>query len=93
MAQHVKDLALSLLWLEWLLWQGFNPWPRNFCTPQVWSKKPHISIALNKMVVRKNISSMKNPGKATLLKAKKLKTDGEFDQSTFDNIRHFWMVS
>ena len=26
----VKDLALSLLWLESLLWHRFNPWPGNF---------------------------------------------------------------
>ena len=30
MAQGVKDLTLSLLRLELLLWQGFRPWPRNF---------------------------------------------------------------
>ena len=29
----VKDLALSLLWLE------FDPWPGNFCVPWVWPKK------------------------------------------------------
>ena len=28
MAQRVKDLALSLLWL------GFSPWPGNLCMPQ-----------------------------------------------------------
>ena len=39
-AQQVKDLALSLLWLRSLLWCcGFNPWPGNFCIPQVWPKK------------------------------------------------------
>ena len=26
----VKDLALSLLWLELLLWHRFDPWLRNF---------------------------------------------------------------
>lgn len=29
MAQQVKNLALSLLWLGLLLWCGFHPWPRN----------------------------------------------------------------
>ena len=29
----VKDSVLSLLWL------GLNPWPRNFCMPQVQPKK------------------------------------------------------
>ena len=33
MAQHVKDLALSLLW------HVFNPWPGNFRMPQTWPKK------------------------------------------------------
>ena len=26
-AQRVKNTVLSLLWLGWLLWSGFNPWP------------------------------------------------------------------
>ena len=29
----VKDLALSLQQLGWLLWCGFNPWPGNFHLP------------------------------------------------------------
>ena len=29
-AQWVKDLALSLLWLKLLLWLGFDLWPGNF---------------------------------------------------------------
>ena len=29
-AQWVKDLALSLLWLWLLLWHKFSPWPGNF---------------------------------------------------------------
>ena len=37
-AQKVKDLALSLLWLWLLLWCGFDPWPGNFHMPQVWPK-------------------------------------------------------
>ena len=31
MVQQVKDLAFTLLWLGPLLWQGFDPWPGNFC--------------------------------------------------------------
>lgn len=32
MAQRVKDLALSLLWLWGQQWCGYiNPWSRNFC--------------------------------------------------------------
>ena len=38
-AQWVKDSASSLLWLESLLWRGFEPWPRNFCILQVRLKK------------------------------------------------------
>ena len=30
MAQQVKDPALLLQQLGWLLWHGFSPWPRNF---------------------------------------------------------------
>ena len=33
-AQWVKDLALSLLWLGSLLWWGFSTWPGNICMPQ-----------------------------------------------------------
>ena len=28
-AQWVKDLALSLLWLRSLLWRGFDSWPQE----------------------------------------------------------------
>ena len=35
----VKDLVLSLLWLESLLWLGFNPWYRYFCILRVQPKK------------------------------------------------------
>ena len=38
-AQCVKDLALSLVWLKSLLWYGFYPWLRNFHIPQTWPKK------------------------------------------------------
>ena len=38
-AQWVKDLALSLLWLWSLLWHEFDPWPRNFHIPWVQPKK------------------------------------------------------
>lgn len=33
MAQWIKGMALSLLWL------GFHPWPRNFCMLRPWPKK------------------------------------------------------
>ena len=31
MAQWVKDLVWSLLWLWWQLWHRFDPWPGNCC--------------------------------------------------------------
>ena len=39
MAQQVKDLTLSLLWLGLLMWLEFDPWPRNFCVPWVRKNK------------------------------------------------------
>ena len=44
MAQWVKDMVLSLLWLKSKLWQGFDPWRGNFYMPQVWPKKAVIII-------------------------------------------------
>ena len=35
-AQQVKDLVLSLHWLQLLLWHGFDPWP--------WLKKKNKKI-------------------------------------------------
>ena len=40
MVQWVIDLALSLQWLELLLWHGFDPWPRSFHVPRVQQKTP-----------------------------------------------------
>ena len=37
-AQQVEDLALSLQGLGSLLWQGFSPWPGNFCLLWAWPK-------------------------------------------------------
>ena len=37
-AQRVKDLVVSLLWLWLLLWRRFDPWPWNLCMPRVWPK-------------------------------------------------------
>ena len=42
MAQWVKDLALSLLWLQSLLWHRFDPWPGNFHMPLAWPGKKKI---------------------------------------------------
>ena len=43
LAQRIKDPMLSLQWLGWLLWHGFNPWPRNFHTPRVRPKESYIA--------------------------------------------------
>ena len=37
--QWVKDLALSLVWLELLLWREFDSWPGNFPMTRVHPKK------------------------------------------------------
>ena len=39
-AQWIRDLMLSLLWLWLQLQHGFDPWPRNFCMPQAPSPQP-----------------------------------------------------
>ena len=39
MAQQVKDPAVSLLWIWFLLRQRFYPWPKNIGMPQAWPKK------------------------------------------------------
>ena len=38
-AQWVKDLVLSQLWLRSLPWCRFDPWPRNFHVPQAPPRK------------------------------------------------------
>jgi len=38
MVQWVKDLALSLQWLGFLLWCGLVLWPGNFHMWWVWPK-------------------------------------------------------
>ena len=40
-AQWVKDLAVSVMWLGSVLWHGprFDPWPGNFCMLWVQPKK------------------------------------------------------
>ena len=44
MAQQVKDLALSLLWLWFQLWLGFHSWLENFCMPWGQPKKKKQSL-------------------------------------------------
>ena len=41
MAQQIKDLALSVLWLGLELWYRFNPLPRNFHMLQAQPTTPH----------------------------------------------------
>ena len=47
MAQQVKDPKLSLQWLKLLLWQGFDPWLRNFHMPWVPEKKKKKKLGLS----------------------------------------------
>ena len=44
MVQWVKDLVLSLWWLQSLLWHGFDPWPGNFHILRAWPKKSDIQF-------------------------------------------------
>ena len=39
MAQQIKNPALSLLWLELLLWREFNHWPCPHATGMTKKKK------------------------------------------------------
>ena len=50
MVQQIKDLALSLQQLVWLLWCGFNPWPGNFHMLPAQPKKKKKVIKENKGV-------------------------------------------
>ena len=45
MAQRVKDLVLSLLWVRLLLWCRFSPWPGNFHMPQVRQKNKRLNFS------------------------------------------------
>ena len=51
MAQRVNDLALSLQWLESLLWCSFDPWPGNFHMLWVWPKKKKIKCQCNRTYI------------------------------------------
>lgn len=50
MAQHVKDLALSLLSC------GFHPWPWNFHMPQAWPKKLKKNLSIEEATEHKRWS-------------------------------------
>ena len=45
MAQQVKDLVLSPLWLKSLLWHAFNPWPEKV-HGRGWGKKKMTSFMI-----------------------------------------------
>lgn len=49
MVQWVKNLALSLQWLGWLLWHRFDPCLRNFHMVGVKQKKRKKKKKLNRM--------------------------------------------
>ena len=47
MAQRVKDWALSLQWLEWLLWHRFEPWPGHFHMLRAWPTRQNKTKKTN----------------------------------------------
>ena len=47
MAQQVKDLAMSLQWLQSLVWHVFDPWPGNFYILWLGQKKKKKKKANN----------------------------------------------
>ena len=48
-----KDLALSLQWLQSLLWSRFDPWPGNFHMLQVQPEKIKKNF-FNKIKAKQN---------------------------------------
>lgn len=52
LVQWVEDPVLSLLWIGWLLWCRFCPWPGNILVSQAWLK---IIIIINKMKRRHGV--------------------------------------
>lgn len=52
MAQGVKDVVLSQLWLRSLLWCRFSPWPGNFYMVQTQGKKKGDWILHEKNIAR-----------------------------------------
>ena len=55
MVQWLKDLALSMQWLGWLLWCEFGSRPGNLHMPQVWQKKKKRRKERKKKRKRKTI--------------------------------------
>ena len=56
MVQRVKDLALSLQRLEWLLRCSFDPWPGNFQLPPV---RPEKGAKKKKKKKKKEVGKIK----------------------------------
>ena len=51
MAQWIRDLVLSLLWLRSLLLRhGFDPWPENFLMSQACPKEKKIIMNSKKLL-------------------------------------------
>ena len=56
-AQWVKGLALSLQRLWSLLWQGFDPWPRNFHILWTGPKKLDLGEEKSELKLSKHLTS------------------------------------
>ena len=54
-AQWVRDLGVSLMWLWLLLWCRLDPWPGNFHMPWVRAKKEERGVVIAPNLAAVNI--------------------------------------
>ena len=66
-AQQVKDPALSLLQIWLLPWQGFDPWPRDFCILQAQPKNKKQNKTKNKKLFQQSWNNQTSIYKKTNL--------------------------
>ena len=62
MAQRVKDLMFSLLWLWLLLWLGFDPWPGELVHAMGMGKKVKEGVLFVAQRVTNPTSNHENMG-------------------------------
>ena len=86
MAQWVKDLVLSLLWLRSLLQHRFDPQPGNFRMPRVRPKKQQQKTKIQKSNKKYSRSKKEGLTKATLgLRNKSPRTAAMYAQGPGDS--------